>query len=70
MARTWPLSDKKLMGFLSDSGHARAVMHVGIANPGGGENVPGIPGACETRNITYLARGPCQYGAASDSVSC
>ena len=24
----------------------------------GGENVPGIPGACATRNCTYLARGP------------
>ena len=24
----------------------------------GGENVPGIPGACATRNFTYLARGP------------
>ena len=23
----------------------------------GGENVPGIPGACATRNFTYLARG-------------
>ena len=25
----------------------------------GGENVPGIPGACATHNFTYLARGPC-----------
>ena len=25
---------------------------------GGGENVPGIPGACATRKVTYLARGP------------
>ena len=25
---------------------------------GGGENVPGIPGACTTRNFTYLIRGP------------
>ena len=25
---------------------------------GGGENVPGITGACATRNITYLVRGP------------
>ena len=34
-------------------------MHVGIANPstGGGENVHGIPGACATRDFTYLARG-------------
>ena len=27
-------------------------------NLGGGENVPGIPDACATRNFTYLARGP------------
>ena len=26
-----------------------------------GENVPGIPGTCATRNFTYLARGPCRY---------
>ena len=44
--------------------HARAVMHVGIANlrfplkSAAGENVPGIPGACATRNFTYLVRGP------------
>ena len=25
---------------------------------GGGENVPGIPGVCATRNFTYLVRGP------------
>ena len=29
----------------------RAVMH-------GGENAPGIPGACATRSFTYLTRGP------------
>ena len=33
MARTWPLTDKKSMGFLSDSNRARAVMHAGIAEP-------------------------------------
>ena len=27
---------------------------------GGGVNIPGIPGACATRNFTYLARGPCK----------
>ena len=27
---------------------------------GGEENVPGIPGACATRNCTYLVRGPWQ----------
>ena len=37
--------------------HARVVMHVGIANPQWRGNVPGIPGACATRNFTYLARG-------------
>ena len=30
-----------------------------IETRGGVENVPGIPGACATRNLTYLARGPC-----------
>ena len=39
--------------------HARAVMHIGIANTQWWKNVPGIPGACTTRNFTHLARGPC-----------
>ena len=45
---------------VSDPGmhHARSVMHVGSLTRGGGENVPGIPGAYETRNFTYLVRGP------------
>ena len=30
----------------------------GSLTRGGGENVPGIPGACATRNFTYLVRGP------------
>ena len=30
----------------------------GSLTRGGGENVPGIPGACATRNFTYLQRGP------------
>ena len=38
--------------------HASAVMHVGSLTRCGVENVPGIPGACATRNFTYLARGP------------
>ena len=44
--------------------HARAVMHVGIVNKrfllksAAGENIPGIPGACATRNFAYLVRGP------------
>ena len=31
----------------------------GSLSRGGGETVPGIPGACATRNFTYLVRGPC-----------
>ena len=40
--------------------HARAVMHVGIAYPlwRGKRSRTDIPGACATRNFTYLARGP------------
>ena len=30
----------------------------GSLTRGGVENVPGIPGACATRNLEYLARGP------------
>ena len=30
----------------------------GSLTRGGGENVPGIPGACATRNYKYLVRGP------------
>ena len=45
--------------------HGICVTHVpwwksGSLNHGAGENVPGIPGACATRNVTYLARGPCR----------
>ena len=37
---------------------ARAMMHVGITSLRWRGNVPGIPGACATRNFTYLSRGP------------
>ena len=37
---------------------ARAVMHVRSLTSEGGENVSGIPSACATRNLTYLARAP------------
>ena len=30
----------------------------GSLTPGGGENVPGIPGVCAIRNFRHLARGP------------
>ena len=50
---------------VSDPGlhHGKCVTHVpwsmsGSLARGGGENVSGIPGACATRNFTYLTRGP------------
>ena len=50
---------------VSDPGmhHGTCVTHVpwcmsGSLTRSGGENVPGIPGACATHNIAYLARGP------------
>ena len=36
---------------------------------GGWENVPGIPGACATRNCTYLARGPWQTNIWLNDIS-
>ena len=50
-----------------DMHHGTCVTHVPWWMPGsltsgflcGGENVPGIPGACTIHNFTYLARGPC-----------
>ena len=44
--------------------HGTCVTHVpwcmsGSLTRGGGKNVPGTPGACATRNFTYLVRGPC-----------
>ena len=43
--------------------YATCVTHVpwcmsGSLTLGGGENVSGFPGACATRNFTYLVRGP------------
>ena len=50
---------------VSDPGmhHGTCVTHVprcmsGSLTRGGEENVPVIPGACATRNFTYLVRGP------------
>ena len=50
---------------VSDPGmhHDTCVTHVpwrmsGLLTRGSGENAPGIPGACTTRNLTYLSRGP------------
>ena len=52
----------------SDMHHGKCVTHVSLYTPGpliigflssrGGENVPGISGACATRNFTYLIKGP------------
>ena len=47
--------------------HGTCVTHVpwcisGLLTRGGGENVPGIPGACANRDFTYLVRGPYQWG--------
>ena len=49
----------------SDPGmyHGTCVTHVswcmpGLLPDGGGENVPGIPGACAARTFTYLTRDP------------
>ena len=59
---------------VSDPGmhHDTCVTHVpwcmsGSLTRGGGENVPGIPGACATRNFMYLVRGPC-YRSIFDRV--
>ena len=53
---------------VSDPGmdYGTCVTHVpwcmsGSLTRGGGENVPGIPGACGTRNFAYQARGPCTW---------
>ena len=52
---------------VSDPGshHGTCVTHVpwcmsGSLTRGGGENVPGIPGACATHNFVCLIRGPCK----------
>ena len=43
---------------VSDPDMRHDTCHDACWNRGGGENVPSIPGACATRNFTYLARGP------------
>ena len=56
--------------------HARAVMHIAIANPRWWEKVPSIPGACSTHNFAYLAKGPChgsnpeEYEDIYDTIPC
>ena len=53
--------------------HGTCVMHVpwcmlGSLTCGGGENVPGIPDACATRDFMYLATGP--WGWVMGCISC
>ena len=61
-----PLTSKKTAS--SRSRHvSTCVTHVsrcmsGSLTRGGRENVPGIPGACATRNFTHLASGPWNDG--------
>ena len=57
-----------------DMHHGTCVRHVpwcmsGSLTRGGGENVPGIPGACATRNSRYLARGPWCQTSSQDQLS-
>ena len=65
MPGTFPRHRLQKKALVSDLGmhHGTCVTHVpwcmsGSLTRGGGENVPGIPGACATRNFTYLVRGP------------
>ena len=64
-----------------DMHHGTCVTHVPWCMPGsltrgsleicGGENVPGIPGACATHNLPYLLRGPLMsYSIPMFSVQC
>ena len=61
----FPATDFKGKPLVSDPDmhHGTYVTHVpwcmsGSPTRGGGENFPGIPDACATRNFIYLARGP------------
>ena len=61
----FPRHSRQRKPLVSDPGmhHGTCVTHVpwcmlGSSTSGGRENVPGIPGACATRNLTYLVRGP------------
>ena len=60
---------------VSDPGmhHGTCLMHVPWCmseslTSRGGENVPGIPGACASRNVKYLVRGPWGQGFPSSST--
>ena len=58
----FPVTDIKPLVSNPYMHHDTCVKHVswcisGSLTRGGGENVPGIPGACATRNFTYLVSG-------------
>ena len=66
--RRFPRHQLQRKALVSDPGmhHGTCVTHVpccmsGSPTRGFGENVPGIPGACATRNFAYLVRGPCRH---------
>ena len=66
MSETFSPPPTSKESLVSDPGmhHGTCVTHVpwcesGSLTRGDGENVPGLPGACATRNFVYLVRGPC-----------
>ena len=68
-----PLTSKETAGYRPGIHHGTCVMHVPWCmpeslTPGGGESVPGIPGACTTCNIAYLVRGPWQLSLSSVNI--
>ena len=70
-----PPSTRKLL--VRDLGmhHVTCVTHVpwcmsGSLTSGGGENVPGIAGACANQNFTYLVRGPWSIPQVIVSLKC
>ena len=63
MPRTFPPSPRVCD---PDMHQDTCVMH--SFEVGGGENGPGIPGACTTRHITHLVRGPFQKQIFGDAM--
>ena len=75
MPGTFSPSQNEMKPLVSDPGihHGTCVTHVSWCMPGsltrgGGENVPGTPGAYATRNFTYLIKGP--YTAPQGRYEC
>ena len=54
-----PLVSNPGMHYVTCITHVSRCMS-GSLTCGGGKNVSGIPGACATRNLPYLVRGPCK----------